>query len=521
MGRLTGLLSLLILASCVEKEYDFSKIGIKGDFAPSVAIPIAEGSISITQLFPNDTSGNPIVKEDQDKLLHIYYSKTLATISYGDFVGDVADQHQAVSLLPAQTIIPVNTPIRGSTTLDFPLALTSPDQIIERVVLDRGLLSVDVSSNMEMTSASSLTISSDDIVLANGESYHVVINPSSSGSTVSLSGATVKTSSLNKVKFLLSYAIEKRTSSSTFDKIMLNFGLTQMKAHSTVGYLGRKLYNLNMKRIDFNYGRKIFESESALIEAPVVKLEFKNGIDVPFEYQSSKIEAYGKKKIYNILGFPANTFIEKGSLKDAARLVSSFATFENAADLISVLSKFPDYLNFSGNIISNPKGQIATNVVGEDDRIEIKGYVDLPMQVLLKNVVLYDTVKYDFNDIATSKDIDYFKLMLTLNNGYPVDFRMNAYVLNDAGTTIDSLFTAPVAVKSGVVANGIALSSVESTAELEFSQSRLQGLKDGKSLAIRAVGTTFGASEGAKVKILSTNGLKIKVVGAVRFKLKN
>lgn len=62
----SGLICALLLSSCIDDAYDFSKVGVEVALNPSVAIPIAEGTMSIAQLFPDDTTGNPIVKADEN-----------------------------------------------------------------------------------------------------------------------------------------------------------------------------------------------------------------------------------------------------------------------------------------------------------------------------------------------------------------------------------------------------------------------------------------------------------------------
>lgn len=516
----SGLICALLLSSCIDDAYDFSKVGVEVALNPSVAIPIAEGTMSIAQLFPDDTTGNPIVKADENKLVHLYYKQTLATITYDDFVGKVEDQQQKVSLLPVPVNLPVGYPLKGNMDVNFPLSLTSPDQIIESVELEDGQLTLELLTNMVVSSNGALTISSDDITMGNGRRYEATLSPTIRKKTVWLNDAVIRTSSLNKVKFSLSFSLTKVDKRPVWDTVMLKFSLTKMKSKATVGYLGRKLYNLSMGKIDLNYGKKIFESEEALIEAPVVKLEFENGIDVPFEYRCSDISAYAKNQTYHISGFPEATFIRKGATI-VPKEVKSFATFESTTNLITVLSRFPQYINFSGNVISNPKGEIVTNRVGRGDKIIIKGYMDLPMQVLLKNVVLCDTIKYNFYDIGNNKDIDIFKVMLTLYNGFPADFKLNAYMLDENKVAIDTLFKDYVNVKSSAVLNSIATSHTKTAVDVEFKQSRLLKIKRGRYLVLRALGTTAGASEGTKVKILSTNSLNVNVVGAAQFKLNN
>ena len=83
-GSFVSTLGILIftLSSCIENEYDLSNISSKMDVESSFAIPIASGSMSITQFYPNDSTGNTIIKADTQNLIHLYYKQVFDTLDY-------------------------------------------------------------------------------------------------------------------------------------------------------------------------------------------------------------------------------------------------------------------------------------------------------------------------------------------------------------------------------------------------------------------------------------------------------
>jgi hypothetical protein len=248
-------------------------------------------------------------------------------------------------------------------------------------------------------------------------------------------------------------------------------------------------------------------------------------IDIPFDFKCDEVRASVKGTLYPITGFPTSNIIQKGiTTSNSAELsyVKSTATFNKSTNIISLLAKFPEYLEFKGQLISNYEGIVARNEVKKGDKIIISGNMDLPLNIMLKNLVLRDTTHYDFEKISTNADmLETLKITAFLKNGFPANFLVNGYITDASYNNIDSLFEAPILIKSAEIVNQMILSKTESVISSSFSKDRIKKLKAGRHLILIAKATTPNSENGASVKLLSTYNLDIKIVGGTKYNLNN
>lgn len=517
-------LTLAVLqTACIEDSIDFENAKTQSDFSTSVAIPVAQGSFTIQKFFPVSKYGNPRLSVDSTSLLHWIYHQTLDTLTYNDLVGTTSTLYQTASLLPPRTMLPPNRVITGSVALHFPLSLTNPDQIIDEVEIEKALFNISYNTSFSTSPATSIKISSNDIIFADGSTFTATLTPSTPKVSTSLANAKIVPSAQNSIAFRLNFSVTKISEATTADDITMTFNITQMSTLSTKGYFGKKTYILGNQKFPLDYGKQIFQSDEAFFESPYIKLDFENGANVPFMYTSNEISAYLKDAPVTITGFPSPVYIDANSSTKNSTYTTASAIFSGTTNLISVLAKFPTALRFKGSVTSNYGNQTVQNYICKNDKVIVKAYMDLPLKFRLKNVVLYDTSKYDFSSITNdlSKQVDHFKLFFTFSNSYPVEFNLNAYIMDANYSVIDTIFTVPITIKSGDITNGESESITASSGFVEFDKARINKIKSGRYIAIKATGTTFGAENGATVKIRANNRLDFKIIGATKLNLNN
>lgn len=509
------LVAIGITTSCI-KEYDLANLTTEVKGESSFAVPIASSTLTITQLYPS-SSKSTVVRADKDSLLHIYYSQPFDTISYDELIGKIPNQFNELSLLPTGAILPEGVTFSRSLTAGAPITPAAPDQIIQSISLAGGLMEISIQSTNALTSSSQIKIASKDIRFKGGGDLNAILTPSKPSIRFNLDGATITPSAKNEVIFSLSAAIAKLNHNLIADQVKLFIRIVDLKSNAADGYFGNVQRAVTTGKIKLEFNRNVFDVDEADLENPMVSIDIDNSFDVPFEFRCSNVDAYIRKTLVEVTGFPATTPIAAGYSGKPAR---SILLFKQPTNIVPVLAKFPEYIDFKGSVIANPNGNIRLNHAQAGDRIIVKGNLDLPLCVKLKNLVFRDTSHYDFKKLSDNADrLETLKLAAIIRNGFPADLLVNMYIADNSYSYIDSLFDAPTLVKSADITNKKGVAKTETTVSVVFSKERIKKLGVGKHVILVARASTPAAGNNTMVKILSSYSINAKLVGATKYNL--
>ncbi|WP_320053924.1 hypothetical protein [uncultured Acetobacteroides sp.] len=514
---LVAVLLALASVSCVKEDYNIDKLSSSVDVTSSVALPIASGSIALEQVLPKSSDTTKYIYVDGDKLLHLVYKQTFDSLTFSKYANIVKDMQGSTSIAAPDGIsFPLGT-TSGQTSFSFTISLDRADQTLTEALLEGGLLSI--SSSATFYGSFSYTVESQDVVDANGENLKRSFNQSMS---LSLAGCKIKPSGGKQISFKITYAITKQGSSTTNDKVTLSFGLSSLRISELVGNLGQISIPLQNNSLPLDFSDMVDNVGDFDIKNPQVKLIFRNQAVLPFAFSHSGVMATKDGQAYRITGLPSpiNIYsptygVEKVRLSEAA--------IDPSSNLVSVLAKFPQKLNFNGSLVANPSSLPAvTNRINTKDKLYIGAAADLPLDVKLSNVVLKDTSSYDFSSVVKdSKSIDLMKLQFQFKNGFPLNLKVTAVIIDAAGNVLDNVFAAPFDVKSASTQNGKVVAATESKVEVSYNQARIQKLKAGDRIVFISTANTDGNSTGQTVKLLASYKVDIKVVGFIQANLNN
>ncbi len=183
-------------------------------------------------------------------------------------------------------------------------------------------------------------------------------------------------------------------------------------------------------------------------------------------------------------------------------------------------TELPEYLLVTGYVFLNPNYELGQ--VSSTDSIYGSVTVSFPASVGISNAVLRDTSEVDELSDETKKQIDklgYGKLFVEVENGLGVELKFRATIL---GFVMDSLISIPKAddftVPSAPVDNnGFSIGTSKFTNMIELERDEIQKLKDMKF--VRSFFSLATAENGKVVKFRTTDSIKVKIYGRLRYKV--
>jgi len=512
-----AILVALGLASCAKEDYNIDRISSSVNVNPSIAFPIASGSIMLEQVLPKTNDTTNYIYVDSDKLLHLVYKQTFDSLSFGRYANIVKDVQGSTSIAAPNGVSFPTTTVTGQTSFSFAISLDRTDQTLEEALLESGMLTV--SNSASFSGSFSYTIVSQDIVGVNGVALTKTFNQSTS---LNLAGYRIKPYGGKQIRFSISYSITKQSSGTTNDNVSLSFGLSSLRVKELVGNLGQLNISLQNNSLPLDFSDMVDKVGDFDIKNPQIKLIFKNQAILPFAFSHSGVTAIKDGKAYNITGLPSPINIYS-PIYGVEKVKISEATIDPNTNLVSVLAMFPQTLNFNGSLVTNPVSIPAVkNRINTADKLYVGAVADFPLDVKLSNVVLRDTTSYDFSSIVKdSKSIDQMKLQFQVKNGFPLDLKVAAVIVDAAGNILDNVFAVPFDVKAASTQNEKVVAATESKVEVSYNQQRIQKLKAGDRIVFISTVNTAGSSSGQTVKLLASYKVDIAVVGFIQANLNN
>lgn len=121
--------------------------------------------------------------------------------------------------------------------------------------------------------------------------------------------------------------------------------------------------------------------------------------------------------------------------------------------LASSITLSPDYNHFklAGIAVINPGGfSTPTMVITENQLINLRFKIVLPMQVTMDNVMFHDTIAFGGLSLPDQSAFNNLLVRLGVSNGIPLNFNLQAYFYDSATQTVkDSLFAGPQTILAG------------------------------------------------------------------------
>jgi hypothetical protein len=200
--------------------------------------------------------------------------------------------------------------------------------------------------------------------------------------------------------------------------------------------------------------------------------------------------------------------------------------------MTTVINTSPSSFNFTAGGYSDTLKLSQQNFIADTSKFKATIEVTLPMWFRTGDFSLQDTVAFDFANILgsggklNSDAIQLAMIRLVIDNGLPIDVRMQAYFTNSSYQVIDSMFLdnlpqIPSAAIDNVTAAVTGSTNKESIASLD--NVKIRKIKDTKWIVIKATlaTTNFKTNPALKVKFYKKYKLGFKLYVKAQVKITN
>ena len=498
--RITLLLLLLgsifILPSCLP-EFNFDADDLDEKWDPGFAIPLLNTELTLQNALDNFSTGG-FITQDSDNLLTVVYRSSSFSILGGQFFS-LPDM--PIPLLDSVQNVPA--PFPGNTALD-------------NITLEGGQLKVGL-AHLE-TQAVTVTVTLPDLTIG-GLPYSQVYNmPASDG----MSPVSVL-DSIDLTDFGLSFEggdfKTEYEAISGGQRILLPSAyieMTNLDYSYIDGYFSTSNLNLPSGQQTLDLFAN-WQQGNIQFEDPKFILNFRNSYGLPIRINIDSLSVntnfngtvnFQSQDITNgiDLNFPALGF---------PGVATTSITLNNQnSNINDLLSNVPyDVFYNLGATINPDDDSNIDNFLTDSSRLEVDIDMELPMYGNIGLFTLKDTFAFDMSEY---QELSRMGFKVITENGFPFEVGMQAYFLDGAGVTVDSLFTggiAPILAAASVDGNGVVTNRVTSTNEASFDHARFDILKNNVSQMV-IVGTLITTDNGnTPVKVFSDYGVKIQLGG--------
>lgn len=430
----SGLLGLTLLCvSCLDQsEYDINSVS----WNPSVALPLVNGSLQITDILNKDDSTH--FKTDSDGLLYVEYDQQLESQDIRKLFSIPSKSVAKSFILPGAVIPPHNNDIRSDSivsTVDFGM---SPEQLSE-IALSAGSVSFSTSllPQSSQLQYDVYMVLSGFKSRSTGKALNTVVNGSGN---IDLSDYTL---SLNANKFDLKLVLVfKKTSSTTTiapaTSVNVQLDFKNFQFIYIKGFLGDQVTSLAPQTVDMGiFNGSIFDQAQVSLADPKVNITVVNGNGVPVSADFVKLEArkQGANPIKILLN-PANPV----ALNYPAVLGETKTTTVAVTNVKELLDYAPSQIFYQADARINAGLTSGNNFIMDTSQLRVNLHVEVPLWGSASGIVLQDTLNVDLSSVDESQVTD-ASLKLKLSNEFPLDGDIQFILTDDHFVPITTLLT--------------------------------------------------------------------------------
>lgn len=531
----TAILSLLTIAviwnACNLDEFDLNNLSDDMVVNQEWATPLVKGELNMEDLLQSFDSSN-VINTDENGLLYLVFTDTLFSYTAPDRVElPSQDYFDLLYSVPFPILNFDETITRNIDTLHK--VTFESDEQLDSIVTDMFTLTQNIECDIQHDI--NITITYKD-VRKNGQPLVNEINipsedvPYSEEITEELTGYTIHThdtlldSDTDTSKyFRMSYELTINGTGNdlnTDEEISIQTGIETIDMQTAYGYIGQDTLMLQEGDIPVS----LFEdSEIGTVEfaEPEFRFLITNSYGVPIQIELKDAKAYiegtydttdivfdESSNIFNIK-YPQFSENEVGQEEKDTIVINN-----ETSNLSEVLEMNPTHIKFTSEGMANPEGPDgAYNFVTDASQFIVNSELYLPLYLRADGFSLKDTLDLDMNEIIGEEN-ETVKEVITkfkTNNGLPADVDFQVYFLDENFQMIDTLFNEndkPVIESASTNDEGEVTEPTEKTAEMTFSENRIEELKRVKNAVFEGSIKTSDFAEEKKVKFYSHYSFK-------------
>ncbi len=517
---------MFLIQACVKDRLDLDKL--KDEWNPTLAAPLVNATLGVYDILANTDSSEIVVIDPVTGFIALVYQGELVSFDAKDLVA-LPDQfgQDDISLTSAESTTLTSTGSVSKTQNTIHLYLPAPLIQIDSLRLKSGSISLNISNTLNHTGSLLIRIPG---MVKNGIPFevNVPINGTFSNNTqtINLQGYSIKMATgpgnYNEIPIEYILNLNYNSGQSTSGSISVERSFTSWEFNRMYGYVGQQIVSLAQDSIQLKIFNNATDGYFELTN-PSVKFTVTNSfgfpIDINMDVLKSKNIATGVETDITLSNFPNPFAINHPSVSQIGSAeITNLKLDKSNSNLNILVNPTPKFFIFGITAHSNPNGdppQTARNFMTDESKFVIGTEVELPLEGFAYGFSIIDTLDFTFSD--NQEEIESLLIRINIENGFPVDLRMQLVFLDKDFQAVDSLLNLQEnLIQSGIVGPaGKVTTSSKVITDVSYDQARVQNLFKAKYVIVRGTSNTFQASSSNSSntisKIYDDYQLKVRV----------
>ncbi|HNQ61889.1 MAG TPA: hypothetical protein PKJ62_05830 [Bacteroidia bacterium] len=182
------------------------------------------------------------------------------------------------------------------------------------------------------------------------------------------------------------------------------------------------------------------------------------------------------------------------------------------SNLRSFVENLPERIVYNADLTLNPLGNISfyNDFLYSDKLVDAKLSLKMPFRFAANNLTLVDTQNVSLDALTDLDPIGPLTLTLIAKNGFPVNFNIHLYILDENKILKDSILIPGFIRSANVNQQYDVISSTTTKFEIPIDENRKENFRTGKYIAIR---TIFNTPDYAQlIQLRSDHKLDLKLI---------
>ncbi|MEA3447042.1 MAG: hypothetical protein U9Q98_01140 [Bacteroidota bacterium] len=514
---------MLVMHACIKDNFDFDKLTNEVHWKPSLAAPIAYGSLHmIDAMEAYDSVGR--LQVNDDGFLSLMYFETAESDTVSEIM-DIGNQQLHVNV-PATGVdwtgFTTGDHMTINRSYDLHFDLFNDDAELDSIWLDHGTLNLAAVSTYQHAIELVMTLPT---VTKDGAPFSRTLNLLPYGSSDEdmdndMDGYDVDMTQTplgyNEIPVELEITFVHSGGLNTGD-LEFQVDLLNPDHQAMFGYFGYNTLIFKSGKIDidlFDPGDN-WDIDDFKFEDPQFKVYYRNSYGIPanFYFDSVNTHSMYYDETHDLVDYGAGLPMDSLNPYNISH-TTSFGTFirdslildKNNSNISEIISRRPTWCKFVAHAHTNPFGDSGHhNFVWDDSKFIADIEIELPLWGYMDRFHGRDTADFDLEEEFEDPGvIEYLMLRLTIDNGLPAGAYTQAYFLDENYVVLDSVLkeTGTQLIASAEVdGDGRVISKTRKVNDIVVTGEMLDKLMATKYLVYRADASTTNASNDKLIKI--------------------
>lgn len=498
-------------------------------FDPSVAIPLGTATYDIQSLFEQVEPG-AIFSNAAGEVVTLVYTESLVSDSANEFLGLLDQQFNAQ--LPSGTNLSnpgsaVELEVTQSYAVNYAAAVGTAYDSLSTVA---GNLIIELGSNLGASTSYELTLSSveedgEPLVFSGTISpgtNSILINQDLNEKSIVLHLDENGNVTSNSFLFTLTYrtTIQPGESITASQGVDISIGLNDQVFKEAFGNFGQQSLSASSQGIDVAFFNR-FESGSITFANPSIQFNYLNAFGLTFAADYSGIsvtESSGQVVSLEGAATSGEQLIFGPDISNMGQSIpSSFVIDNNNSNLVDLLNRQPEQINFALNYSSNPASAPPQyDFAQEESQLLAEVVFQIPFEFNMQDLKAFEELGFNNIDLSRATGL---LLRASSNNELPLGGDVELQFLNPDGNIVFVVEERPAFSAAEVEPDGTTSGSAQATTDILLDAEDIEAIEDATRVRLVVRLNTTDTASGDAVKFFNEDQLIFHLAVQVDLKL--